>query len=119
MMSSRAEEFDCKIALIPIESFPTNKVVRGRVDRFEKKRMLLVCDQSLKVSQAITVEHEDTLILGEVLACAPGTGNTWACFIKVEQVLTALQSLLGLREQLLGAEGATRRTLREVLVLAA
>ena len=119
MITNRIEELNCNVALIPLESFPAKGTIRCRVDRFEKKRLLLSCSQSLQVRQALTVEYEDMLILGEVVGCSPDADGIWTCLIKVEQVLSALQSLLRLRNQLLDAEAPARQPLTNEIALAA
>lgn len=65
------------------------------------KRMLLEAAQKLAVSTAVSVECNDAMFLGEVIACSPVAGS-WQVEIKVEQILTGLQSLVALRSRLLG-----------------
>ena len=109
----------CSITLIPFSNFPAREAFEGNFDRFESKKLHLSCRQPLPSSQAITVEHEDMLFLGEVIACTPKSEGEWTVLIKVEQILTALQSLLRLRKELLDAEKPIRSTpLREAAVAA-
>ena len=99
----------CSITLLPLESFPSKEAFAGAIDSFESKQLRLSCRQPLPVFGALTVQHEDTLFLGEVITCAPkADGREWMVVVKVEQVLTALQSLLCLRKQLLEAERPTQ-----------
>jgi hypothetical protein len=64
------------------------------------KRLILETSAPLPVSTAVTVEYNDALFLGEVMICA-GINGLWKVQIKVEQILTGLQSLIALRSRLL------------------
>ena len=64
------------------------------------KRLILESSASLPVSTAVTVEYNDALFLGEVLNCCK-INDFWKVEIKVEQVLSGLQSLIALRSRLL------------------
>lgn len=66
------------------------------------RRAHLESRDRLAVSTAITVEYNDTMLLGEVMACTHGVEDTWHVEVKVEQILTGLQSLMTLRARLLG-----------------
>lgn len=70
------------------------------------KRLLLEAGQRLPASAAVSVEYSDAMFLGEVITCTAGPGTSWHLEIKVEQILTGLQSLVALRSRLLG-EGVT------------
>ena len=65
------------------------------------KRLNLDVSSPLLASTPVTVEYNDALFLGEVLICRK-TGDSWKAEIKVEQILTGLQSLIALRARLLG-----------------
>ena len=80
------------------------------------KRLILESSAPLPVSTAVTVEYNDTLFLGEVLICCKVNG-LWKVEIKVEQILTGLQSLVALRSRLLCENPS--RPLRRVPVEAA
>ncbi|MGA8026122.1 MAG: hypothetical protein WB992_03190 [Bryobacteraceae bacterium] len=66
------------------------------------KRLILQAGEPLPISTVISVEHEDALALGEVLACAAGLNGAWSIDVKVHQVLSGLESLMALRAGLLG-----------------
>jgi hypothetical protein len=66
------------------------------------KRMLLEAGQRLPTSTAVSIEYNDAMFLGEVVACTSGTGSSWQVEVKIEQILTGLQSLVALRSRLLG-----------------
>ena len=74
------------------------------------KRLSLKADEALPVSSVISVEHDDELFLGEVVSCVEAERG-WDLQIKVEQILTGLQSLMALRARLL-SEGAAAQPLR-------
>lgn len=66
------------------------------------KRLILETTEPLPVSSVISVQHEDVLFLGEIVTCKPASGPAWNLQVKVEQILTGLQSLMALRAHLLG-----------------
>lgn len=68
----------------------------------EGKRLSLQAGEPVPISSAVSVEFNDALFLGEIVAC--GTGGSQGCTIevKVEQILSGLQSLMTLRSRLLG-----------------
>jgi hypothetical protein len=68
----------------------------------EGRRLILEADESLAPSTALSIEHEDNLFLGEVVACAPHSPGIYRMEIKIEQILTGLHSLMALRARLLG-----------------
>lgn len=70
-------------------------------EEIQGKRLTLEVSAPLLLSTAVTVEYNDALFLGEVLNCCK-TDNLWKVEIKVEQILTGLQSLIALRTRLLG-----------------
>jgi hypothetical protein len=64
------------------------------------KCLVIEARESLTPGMAISVECDDALFLGEVVTCS----NTSAAFrleVRVEQILTGLQSLMALRSALL------------------
>lgn len=64
------------------------------------KRLSLQAAESLPVSTPLSVEYKDELFLGEVVSCLEAQQG-WTLEIKVEQILTGLQSLMALRARLL------------------
>jgi len=66
------------------------------------KRANLISRDRLASSTAVSVEYSDAMFLGEVIACTHNCDDTWHVEMKVEQILTGLQSLITLRERLLG-----------------
>ncbi len=71
------------------------------------KRLSVEATEAVPVSTALSVEYDDELFLGEVIACAEAefreasASRGWKLDIKVEQILTGLQSLMALRARLL------------------
>ncbi len=70
----------------------------------EDKLLTVQTRQTLRSSDALAIEYNDCLFLGEVTRCAEISDGSWRSEIKVEQILTGLMSLLNLRERLLGQE---------------
>jgi len=75
-----------------------------KFDGIQGKRAQIVSQQRLPISTAITVEYNDTMLLGEVVACTRNVDDMWHIEVRVEQVLTGLQSLMTLRARLLGEQ---------------
>lgn len=69
-------------------------------EEMQGKRLFLEAYQTLPISQAVTVEYSDALFLGEVVFCT-NINQSCKIEIKVEQVLSGLQSLIALRSRLL------------------
>ncbi|MBV9405567.1 MAG: hypothetical protein JO211_09510 [Acidobacteriaceae bacterium] len=78
------------------------------------KRLSISTAEALPASTAVSVEYDDRLFLGEVLTCSsatPAEGEalraqtaadpSWTIELKIEQILSGLQSLLALRAHLL------------------
>ena len=68
----------------------------------EGRRLILEAAESLPPSTALSIEHEDNLFLGEVVACAPQPSGSFRMEVKIEQILTGLHNLMALRARLLG-----------------
>jgi hypothetical protein len=83
----------------------------------EGKRLVLQSSEPVPVSSAVSVEFNDALFLGEVVACTGGGNRACDIEIKIEQILSGLQSLMALRSHLL-SEGVPqqRPTLTPTLV---
>ncbi len=71
------------------------------------KRLWAEGQGALPAGTTVKVEYDDALFLGEVVVCKENS-DSWAFEIKVEQVLSGLQSLMALRSQLLGDVPAAR-----------
>ncbi len=66
------------------------------------KHLRLEAPERIALSAPVSVEYSDAMFLGEVVSCQRGMGDVWELNIKVDQILTGLQSLCRLRSQLLG-----------------
>lgn len=62
--------------------------------------MRILASERIAAGTAVSVEHEDALLLGEVVYVAEQT-TSWALEIRVEQMLNGLMSLMALRARLL------------------
>jgi hypothetical protein len=80
----------------------TRTTVGGNLRGMLGKRMVLEATQPLPASAAVSIEYSDAMFLGEVISCIPETSGVWRVEVKVEQILTGLQSLIALRSRLLG-----------------
>ncbi len=67
------------------------------------KRLIVDVTDPIAISAAVTVECDDAMFLGEVVAVAPQNGR-YHVEISVEQVLSGLQSLMALRDSIAGRE---------------
>ena len=119
MLFKTFNQASCRVTLLPLNNLPAKEAFIGIVSDFKNERLLLSSPEPLSAFQAITVEYEDMLFLGEVLACTSESEGKWTILVKVEQVLTALQSLMRLREQLLRSEQGIRSTPESESILAA
>jgi hypothetical protein len=70
------------------------------------KRVIIESNEMVPAYTAVTLRHEDTLYLGDVMSCTVLAG-TQMIEIRVAQILSGLESLLGLRAQLLGESSRT------------
>lgn len=89
------------LQLAKVEADGTKRSVSCLFQGIESKRLSLQANEPVPISSAVSVEFNDALFLGEIVAC---TSGTQACTIevKVEQILSGLQSLMTLRSRLLG-----------------
>jgi len=74
----------------------------------EGKRLVLQANEPVPVSSAVSVEFNDALFLGEVVACTGVVNKGFDIEIQVEQILSGLQSLMALRSHLL-SEGVPQQ----------
>jgi hypothetical protein len=65
------------------------------------KRLIVDAIEQIPVFAPVSVEFDDSLFLGDVVSCSKSQDG-WNLEIKVEQVLSGLQSLMALRAGLLG-----------------
>jgi hypothetical protein len=79
------------------------------------KHLKLEAPERISISAPVSVEYSDAMFLGEVIGCQRGIGGIWELNIKVDQILTGLQSLCLLRSQLLSEGLPVARGLAPVL----
>jgi hypothetical protein len=70
--------------------------------KLDGNRLLIACSERPPVSATVSMEFNDALFLGEVVCANPTLEGRWNVEVRVEQILTGLQSLMTLREHLLG-----------------
>jgi hypothetical protein len=87
----------------------SNRRLNCKFYGMEARRLRLESAERVPLSTAVTVEYNDALFLGEVFSCSVTASGTFQAEIHVEQILTGLESLMGLRARLLG-EGFPHRT---------
>ena len=84
------------------------KQVECQVGTLNGKRLSLVSSQRVATGTTVSMEYNDTLLLGEVIACTQSCDEKWHIELKLEQVLTGLQSLMVLRQRLLCESESSR-----------
>lgn len=101
MMSSMPDQRRPAVLQIPApDAHGTRRNLECEIEEMHGKRMILSTDERVPEATAVSIEYEDTLLLGEVVLCSH-TKPTWKVEIRIEQMLTGLQSLMALRAQLL------------------
>jgi hypothetical protein len=98
------------IVRIPSASDASSK--EGFPSRFvemQGKRLIVDVQDPIAISAAVTIECDDAMFLGEVVAVTEQNGR-YHVEVSVEQVLSGLQSLMALRSQLLGENAMAPRT---------
>jgi hypothetical protein len=66
------------------------------------RRLVLELEEPIAASTALSVEYNDAMFLGEAVLCTAEGENSWRVELRIEQILTGLQSLMALRANLLG-----------------
>jgi len=85
---------------VPSDPNGAKRQIRSSFGGLKGKILQVEADEAISVSTAVSVHHEDVLFLGEIITCQQIDG-LWHMEIKVEQMLTGLQSLMALRSSLL------------------
>ena len=99
MVVKHFDQQNPRFATIKSSSF-ANQTIPCLVHELKGKRLVVQAESAVQSSTVVTVEDEDELFLGEVITCKQ-VNDVFAIEIKVEQVLSGLQSLLALRSRLL------------------
>ena len=74
------------------------------------KRLFIECQEKPPLSAPLSIEYGDSLFLGEVVNLINRGNGSWQAEIKVEQILSGLQSLIALRSRLLGENARAGRS---------
>jgi len=101
MFNSSPSSTSAVIQMASSELDGTKRRIPCSFRKFENKQLVLESDESLPFGCAISVEYNDALFLGEIIGAARLNG-TWDIRVQVGSVLTGLESLMILRDRLLG-----------------
>jgi hypothetical protein len=100
-MSSMSDQRRPAVLQLPAaDVHSTKRNIDCEVQGMQGKRLILSTGEEIRISAPVSVEYEDTLLLGEVVVCR-AAGEAWTIEIRVEQILTGLHSLMALRARLL------------------
>lgn len=100
-----------KYAVLQVRSSAPGESARQidcQVQAIDAKRLSLVSRERVRVSTPVTLEYNDNMLLGEVMACTQDCDQQWHIELKLEQILTGLQSLMSLRERLFSESELSR-----------
>jgi hypothetical protein len=107
----------CQPSVIVRISSSSNAFTRDGMPSFlvemQGKRLIVDVSDPIATSAAVTVECDDAMFLGEVVAATAQNGR-YHVEIAVEQRLSGLQSLMALRAQLLGENVPASRATEKV-----
>lgn len=70
------------------------------VNYWQGPRLQIILSERITAGTAVSVEHEDMLLMGEVVANAE-QAHLWRADIRVEHALTGLMNVMALRAKLL------------------
>jgi hypothetical protein len=97
---------------MPSNAAGERREIPALFESFSARRLTICAGEALAVSSAISVRCGDAMFLGEVAACK-GVGETkWLLQIRVEQILSGLESLMSLRARLLDEPAPQPVTMR-------
>ena len=100
-MSSLSDDGRAARVQLPASGpYGQKRTLNCEIEGMERKRLILSTAESIQESTVVSVEYEDTLFLGEVVTCFGGPQG-WKIEVRLDQVLTGLQSLMALRAHLL------------------
>ncbi len=66
----------------------------------EGQRLTVESQERVPLSAVVSIERNDVLFLGEVITSLPTPEGSWRSEVKVQQILSGLQSLMNLRSHL-------------------
>ena len=102
---SRYSTQNPKSATVKVSLGGASRTIPCLYEEIHGERLILESSAPLLASTPVTVEYNDALFLGEVITCTEMNG-LYKAEVKVEQILTGLQSLIALRARLLGAHAS-------------
>jgi hypothetical protein len=76
------------------------RIISCMVNYWQGPRLQIIASEKLAAGRAISVEYEDVLLMGEVVANMP-EAHLWRIEIQVEHALNGLWNLMALRTKLL------------------
>ena len=85
---------------LPKEGGDKGRTVPCMVNYLQGPRLQIIASERIAAGTAVSVEHEDVLLMGEVVASTQ-QAHLWRADIKVEHALNGLISLMTLRAKLL------------------
>ena len=97
----------CTVQLLLRNGTRKRDRIAGAFQSFANQRLIFTASQPFPVSGAVSLEYNDILFVGEILACQAEAKNTWKVLLQVQQMLHGLESLLMLRQQLQSMEPAS------------
>jgi hypothetical protein len=94
--------YSAKVEIIAADG--TRRATFGKFDSFTSRCLALIAEEPIAASLAISVEHEDVLFVGEVVACQLESTGYFRIQIYVRHTLSSLQSLMKLNAELMAAQ---------------
>ena len=73
------------------------------VNYCQGNRLQIIASETIPVGTAVGVEHEDTLLLGEIVINKP-QAHLWQVEIRIDQALNGLMKVMALQARLLEEE---------------
>ena len=91
-----------KIDIVSSDGF--RQTIDGTFQQFTSRWLFLNVSERIPPLMVVSVERDDVLLTGEVLACTRNEDGSWRLRIQVAHKLTNLRSLMRLRGSLLGEQ---------------
>jgi hypothetical protein len=85
---------------LPQEGGAKERIISCMVNYWQGQRLQIILSEQIAAGTAVSVEHEDMLLMGEVVANVQ-QAHLWRADIQVEHALTGLMNLMALRAKLL------------------
>lgn len=93
-------QYSAKLHLLTTHGAGSGVIAPCSVDFCNGRELRITTPEPLAPGAAVSVEHEDALLLGEVVR-STGQSGGWQHFIRVEQILNGLMTIMALRAHLL------------------